>query len=147
LVRLVADVLPGQTVEVQFYRDGELKSTKVELGTREVNAQLEEPESEQTERGRLGVSVQDLTPEIASQLNTSTDAGVVVLEVAPAGPAADAGVRRGDIILEANRSVVRNVDDLETQLRGVPPGGDLLLRIERVGRGQSGFLWVSVKLD
>jgi serine protease Do len=147
LVRLVGDVLPGQTVEVQYYRDGELKSTKVELGTREVNARLEEPESEQTERGRLGVSVQDLTPEIASQLNTSTAAGVVVLEVAPTGPAADAGVRRGDIILEANREVVRNVDDLETLLRSVPPGGDLLLRIERVGRDQSGFLWVSVKLD
>jgi len=147
LVRLVADVRPGQVVEVQYYRDGELKSTEVELGTRAVNAQLEEPESERTERGRLGVSVQDLTPQIASQLGISTDSGVVVLEVAPAGPAADAGVRRGDIILEANREAVRNVDDLETQLRGVPPGGDLLLRIERVGRGQSGFLWISVKLE
>jgi serine protease Do len=80
-------------------------------------------------------------------LKTSTDAGVVVLEVAPAGPAADAGVRRGDIILEANRKVVRNVDDLEAQLKAVPSGGDLLLRIERVGRGQSGFLWLSVKLE
>lgn len=147
LVRLVADVTPGETVEVEFYRDGGLQTARVELGTRAVNAQADEPETEETERGRLGVSVQDLTPQIASQLGTSTDMGVVVIGVDPAGPAADAGVRRGDIIIEANREVVRNVDDLEIQLRSVPSGGDLLLRIERVGGGQSGFLWISVKLD
>ena len=147
LVRLVADVRPGQSVEVEFYRDGELESAQVELGERAANAQSEEPRSQETERGRLGVSVQDLTPQIASQLGTSTNAGVVLIGVDPAGPAADAGVRRGDIILEANRQAVANVDDLEIQLRSVPPGGDLLLRIERVGRGQSRFLWISVKLD
>ena len=147
LVRLVADVRPGQSVEVEFYRDGELESAQVELGERAANAQSEEPRSQETERGRLGVSVQDLTPQIASQLGTSTNAGVVIIGVDPAGPAADAGVRRGDIILEANRQAVENVDDLEIQLQSVPSGGDLLLRIERVGRGQSGFLWISVKLD
>ncbi len=147
LVRLVADVRPGQSVEIEFYRDGELESAQVELGERAANAPSEEPRSQETERGRLGVSVQDLTPQIASQLGTSTNAGGVVIGVGAAGPAADAGVRRGDIILEANRQAVENVDDLEIQLQSVPSGGDLLLRIERVGRGQSGFLWISVKLD
>jgi serine protease Do len=95
----------------------------------------------------MGVSVQDLTPQLATQLGTSTRAGVVLLAVNPNGPAADAGLRRGDIILEANRKPVATVDDLEREMKDVPAGGDLLLRVERVGRGQSSFLWIPVQLD
>ena len=78
---------------------------------------------------------------------TSTPAGVVILGIDPAGPAADAGLRRGDIILEANRETVAGVDDLEREIKKVDAGGDLLLRVERVGRGQSSFLWIPVQLD
>jgi serine protease Do len=147
LVKLVADVRPGQTVPIKFYRDGKLSSTEVKLGTRAQNLSAQQEPSEQSERGRMGVSVQDLTPQLATQLGTSTRAGVVLLAVNPNGPAADAGLRRGDIILEANRKPVATVDDLEREMKDVPAGGDLLLRVERVGRGQSSFLWIPVQLD
>jgi serine protease Do len=147
LVQTVADVRPGETVEIKFYRDGKLKATSVTLGTRAKNLAARAEQSEQSERGRLGVSVQDLTPQLASQLGTSTRAGVVILGIDPAGPAADAGLRRGDIILEANREPVAGVDDLEQEITKVDAGGDLLLRVERVGRGQSSFLWIPVPLD
>ncbi len=147
LVQLVADVRPGETVDIKFYRDGKLKATTVTLGTRAKSLAARAEQSEETERGRLGVSVQDLTPQLASQLGTSTSSGVVILGIAPAGPAADAGLRRGDIILEANREPVASVDDLEREMKKVDAGGDLLLRVERVGRGQSSFLWIPVQLD
>ncbi|HLE20939.1 MAG TPA: PDZ domain-containing protein, partial [Vicinamibacteria bacterium] len=107
----------------------------------------QEQEGERAERGRLGVSVQNLTPQLASQLGTATGAGVVLIDVDPGGPAADAGLRRGDIILEANRNRVSDVDDLEREMNRVAPGGDLLLRVERPAGGQSSYWWVSVKLD
>ncbi len=147
LVRMVADVRPGEAVRIKFYRDGKLKATSVTLGTRAKNLAAHTEQSEETERGRLGVSVQDLTPQLASQLGTSTRAGVAILGIDPAGPAADAGLRRGDIILEANREPVANVDDLEREITQVDTGGDLLLRVERVARGQSSFLWIPVQLD
>ena len=147
LVRIVADVHPGESVDVKFYRDGEIRSTRVELGTRAANLSSQEQEGERAERGRLGVSVQNLTPQLASQLGTATGAGVVLIDVDPGGPAADAGLRRGDIILEANRNRVSDVDDLEREMNRVAPGGDLLLRVERPAGGQSSYWWVSVKLD
>jgi len=147
LVRIVADVYPGESVDVKFYRDGEIRSTRVELGTRAANLTSQEQEGERAERGRLGVSVQNLTPQLASQLGTATGAGVVLIDVDPGGPAADAGLRRGDIILEANRNRVSDVDDLEREMNRVAPGGVLLLRVERPAGGQSSYWWVSVKLD
>ena len=147
LVQTVADVRPGETVAVKFFRDGKLKATNITLGTRAKNIAARAERSEETERGRLGVSVQNLTPQLASQLGTATRAGVVILGIDAAGPAADVGLRRGDIILEVNREPVATVDDLEREITKVDAGGDLLLRVERVGRGQSSFLWIPVQLD
>ena len=63
-------------------------------------------------------------------------------------PAEDAGLRRGDIIIEANREPVNNTEDLQRLITDVADGGDLLLRIERVARGQaSSFLWIPVRLE
>jgi len=72
---------------------------------------------------------------------------VVLVEVDPDGPAEDAGLRRGDILIEANRQSIRTVDDLQRILSAVPQGGDVLLRIERVIGGRSTFTWVPVTLD
>ena len=70
------------------------------------------------------------------------------MDVDQDGPGEDAGLRRGDIIIEANRQPVRNVDDLQRLMGEVPAGGDLLLRIERIISGQqSSFLWIPVRLE
>jgi serine protease Do len=147
LVQMVADVRPGESVEVTFYRDGELRTARIEAGTRASALAAQQQGGQQSEGGRLGVSAQDLTPQLASQLGTSTRSGVVLVGVDPGGPAADAGLRRGDIILEANRKKVGDLDDLERAIGEVPSGGALLLRVERVRGGQSSYLWVPVELD
>ena len=147
LVHIVADVRPDETVPVKFFRDGELRTSDVTMALRTVDAAIE-PEEPTEDRGRLGISGQNLSDELASELGASSSAGVVLMDVDPNGPAEDGGLRRGDIIIEANRQPVRNVDDLQRLIGEVPAGGDLLLRIERIVRGQqSSFLWIPVQLE
>ncbi len=147
LVRVVADLVPGESVEVKFYREGEFESTRVTLGKRPDNlAARQSRPSGETERGRLGVTARDLTEQIAGQMGASSSAGVVLVAVEPNGPAADAGLIRGDIIVSANRRPIRGLNDLEEAMGRVPEGGDLLLRVERVVRGNSNFLWIPIEL-
>jgi serine protease Do len=147
LVHLVADLVPGDTVEVKYYRDGKLKTARVTLGRRQdaATAQSRGP-SDVDEPGRLGVTAQDLTEQLAQQMGATSSSGVILVSVDPDGPASDAGLRRGDIIVEANRQRVAGVDDLERIMRDIPDGEDLLLRIERVVRGSSSFLWIPIEL-
>jgi len=148
LVHLVADIHPGDTVDVKYYRDGRLDSTKVTVAKRAVEeAFAAPPRNLQGEKGRLGISGQNLTPQLAGELSATSKAGVVLVEVDPDGPAEDAGLRRGDILIEANRQPIRTVDDLQRILAEVPQGGDVLLRIERVIAGRSTFTWVPVALN
>ena len=148
LVHLVADVLPGSMVQAQYYRDGELQKADIKVDERQMDGSRNTLPGETDERGRLGISGQNLTKEIASQLGASSQAGVVLVAVDPDGPAEGAGLRRGDIVIEANRQRVRSTNDLEGIISDVPEGGSLLLRIERVTRAaQSSFLWIPVKLE
>ena len=148
LVHLVADIHPGDVVDVKYYRNGKLGSTKVTVAKRTVEEALAAPPRDlQGERGRLGISGQNLTPQLASELSATSKTGVVLVEVDPDGPAEDAGLRTGDILIEANRQPIRTVDDLQRILADVPDGGDVLLRIERVIGGRSTFTWVPVTLD
>jgi len=149
LVHLVADVRPGESAGVKFFRDGELRETEVVMALRTIDSEtttsdLDVPE----DRGRLGISGQNLTRQTAEELGASSAAGVLLMDVDPEGPAADAGLRRGDVIIEANREPVRTTDDLARVIADIPDAGDLLLRVERIAPGQeSSFLWVPVQLN
>ncbi len=149
LVHLVADVRPGESVPVKYYREGELRTGEVHMALRTIDTDVRaSEESSPEEPGRLGISGQNLTREMASELGATSRSGVVLMAVEPGGPAEDAGLRRGDIIIEANREPVKNTEDLQRLMTDVADGGDLLLRIERVARGQqSSFLWIPVRLE
>jgi serine protease Do len=103
LPRRVASVAPGKTVDVVVRRGGEEKSVSVKVGKLADNEQVAEAEPE-GEDGPVvfGLRVQDLTDEVAEQLGVEAGSGVVVTDVENASPAAKAGMRRGDVILEAN---------------------------------------------
>ncbi len=70
----------------------------------------------------LGVRIQDLTPRIAQALKTRVKQGVVVVSVQSGTPAAQAGIRRGDIIVGLNGTKVANYADLLGELRKTNPG-------------------------
>jgi Do/DeqQ family serine protease len=73
-------------------------------------------------RGWLGVAIQDLSPELAASLGVKEDAGALVAAVMKDGPAAAAGLRPGDVIVEFGGSAIKDVPDLQKRVAAVEPG-------------------------
>ena len=76
----------------------------------------------------FGMTVQDLTPEIADQLGVEGTEVVVVSSVDPAGPAREAGIRRGDVIVEVDQREVKDSKSLHDQLSKADDRVLLLIR-------------------
>jgi len=85
-------------------------------------------------RGYLGIRMQDLTPELAEQLQLQGRKGVVVVQVYPNSPAAKAGLREGDVILSARGQPIENGQELQRKVLATPIGQKLDLRIFRDGQ-------------
>jgi serine protease Do len=75
--------------------------------------------------------VQTLTPEIAQNLGVEDAKGVVVTAVESGSPAEDAGLRRGDIILEVNRQPIEDTDGYRKALRAGEKGKNVLFLVRR----------------
>ncbi len=73
-------------------------------------------------RGWIGVATQSVTPDLASALGLKEAKGALVSEVAPGGPAAEAGIRRGDVITAFNGKEVKTVLDLPRWVADAPIG-------------------------
>lgn len=107
LPNLVAQTPVGQEAEVTLMRKGKKKTVTVKI------AKLDEDEVAMAEpvngmSKKLGLTVQDLTPELAQALELEESEGVIVANVEPGSPAAEAGLRKGDLILEVNLEPVKN---------------------------------------
>ena len=146
----VAGTMPGTEIKVTVLRDGaeqeltakvdELKAEGVKPDSSDQNNS--EPDN-LTDSGKLGLSLQPLTPQTAKQLNLPPDTqGVVVTDVDQNGAAAETGITRGDVILEINRQVVNSLEDVKSAL---DKSGDkpILLLISR--KGQTIYLTVTPK--
>lgn len=115
----IAGTAPGRTVTLKIWRDGseqELRSTLSEFTAEERPSRPTEetsPELSRADDAKLGIAVQTLTPALAGELGISSDThGLVVVEVDPFGPAADAGIQQGDVIEQVNQQPVSSVNDL-----------------------------------
>ncbi len=134
----VASMGPGAEVTLTVLRDNreqKLRATLGEFSEDTARAQNEgqggNPNAE--EGGKLGISVEPLTPDIAQQLGLKAGAtGLVIDAVDPTGPALTAGIQRGDVIQEVNRQAVRTPQDLRAAIdkNGNKPA---LLLINRQG--------------
>lgn len=106
LARMVAATEVGKVARLRVRRGADLHELKVQVTRFPEERLTSAREVEKT----LGLTVQDLTPELAKRLDVPTDSGVLVSAVEPQSPAARAGIRRGDLILEVNRRPVQSVD-------------------------------------
>ena len=145
----VAATQPGTDVTLTILRDGREQELKLAVGELAANGGGARGGDEggggggQGEvGGRLGVTVTPLTPELASRMRLPSDRqGLVVTEVDPSGPAADAGLRQGDLIEQANREPVKTPEDLRSAVEGAGDRPVLLL----VTRGSEGSTFLTVR--
>lgn len=144
----VAGTLPGTEIRITVSRGGEEiemtatldELTPAEASKRGPGQQNEDGATPQNQSGKLGLTLEPVTPAIAKQLELESDSdGVVVTEVDQNGVAAEAGISRGDVILEINRKAVKSVADVTAAMEGTS-GRPILLLVTR--RGQTIFLTV-----
>jgi S1-C subfamily serine protease len=89
-------------------------------------------------RGYLGVGAVTVTGPIAAQLGLTLAEGVVLANVAPTSPAAEAGLRQGDVLVGLNDVPIRDVEDLQRALtERFAPGETVTARIVRDGAERS----------
>ncbi|KPJ91729.1 MAG: serine endoprotease DegQ, partial [Gammaproteobacteria bacterium SG8_11] len=85
-------------------------------------------------RGQLGVTIQELTPELASAFNITSGKGVVVSQVADGSPAQKAGIKPGDIVISVNKKPVTNVAELRNAIGLQRVGENVELFVIRDGK-------------
>src|SRR6202046_1690939 len=93
-------------------------------------------------RGYLGVHIQDLTPELARAFGLKDSGGGLIGDVSSGTPAAQAGLKKGDVILQVNGQPVNASNQLRVQISQFAPGTPIKLQIWRNGGTQD----VSMKL-
>jgi len=84
-------------------------------------------------RGYLGVNIQPVTPEMAESLGMKTDKGAIVAEAMPGTPAAEAGIKAGDVITKLNGQVVVDASDLTRRVGSFKPSDKVELTYLRNG--------------
>jgi serine protease Do len=88
-------------------------------------------------RGWLGVSIQDLTAELAKSLNITQQAGALVADVVKDSPAEKAGLKRGDVIVEYNKKPIEDSTGLRNLVASTQPGKSADILFVRNGKEQS----------
>jgi serine protease Do len=131
LSQVVAATAPDTQVKVDIRRNGNAKTISLTIGTMPSEEQsLAAPEEET----HWGMAVQELTPQLAQQLGLEAGAaGVVISDITSGSPAAEAGLRPGDVITEVNRTAIKNLQDYQQALKQLAKGENLLLLVKRAG--------------
>jgi serine protease Do len=132
LRNMISSMQPDSNVNLKIWRDGAQRTLPVTLGELNPEAASNRGGSGRDNDGSTdaleGVSVENLTSQVARGLGLSANAGgVVVSEVSPASAAARAGLKQGDVIQEVNRKPVRNVAEFEAAVRNSKDGTLLLV--------------------
>jgi len=128
LPRMVASTPVGKAVTVKLSRSGKVLERQVKVG--EMEEKVEVAKTPSTKKS-LGITVQNVTPEIAKGLGLKKETGVVVTRVEPGSPAADAGIQTGDVIHEVNRKPVKNVEDFIQKVEKAKDQDHVLLFLQR----------------
>jgi len=141
LPRIVGATKPGKQVPVEILRKGSNRNLTISLGEMptekdEVVAGTKPPAK--TEVNRLGLILRDLTPQQKKKINGKN--GLLVVD--SQSPAAQAGIRRGDVILGLNNTEVQTLEQFDKQLATIPAGRTVALLVLR----EENTLYVPVKI-
>lgn len=139
LPKKVAKLPVGGKARLTLFRDGHQKQINVTIGSQEKQpTQVKEKKAEKA----LGLTLADITPDVASRYRLSVEKGVLVTAVEPNGPAMD-NVLAGDVILEVNGTPVTSTAALRGLLSKIEGGKVLRLLVQR--RDQTIYTTVKIK--
>ena len=145
LRNLVAATAPNTKTTLKVFRDGKTLTLNVDIGTlpnTTATASAAAPSSA-NDLAKLGLTIQELTPDLANQLGVQGQKGVVITNVDEGSPAALAGLQPGDIIAQVNREPVTTVDEVQSAL--AKNKKNALFLINR--KGQSLFVVLGLQGD
>jgi serine protease Do len=132
----ISQIAPGTSVKLEVYRNGQKQEMTATLGEYPEKAQTAENAQPGETPALEGVQVENLTSDIAQQLNLPPGThGVVITRVDPDSTAAETGLERGDVIQEVNRKAVNNVEQFRAAVRAAG-NQQLLLLVNRGGNTQ-----------
>lgn len=132
LPSIVAETPVGKKVEVVIVRKGENKKLTIKVGELAEETAMAGTTAPETEE-KLGLSVQELTTELAESLSLKDEKGVVVSGVRKDSPAFEAGLRRGDLIQEVENELVKNMDDYRGIMKKSSSKKQILMVVMRGG--------------
>src|SRR5262249_12479903 len=121
----IASVSPGTTVHLEVWRNHAARDIDVKLGEMSETRTASNTREHANDGGKLGLAVRPLTQDERRQSNMK---GGLVVERS-SGPAADAGIQRGDVVLAANGSPVGSADELKSAVE--KSKGHVALLIQR----------------
>lgn len=130
LPRVVASTKPGKVVPVEVLRKGASKLVQLGVGEMPTDSNESPAASKDTskpEANKIGLTLRELTPQQKKKLNGKN--GLLVVE--SSGSAAQAGIRRGDVILGLNNSESQSVELFNKQINAVPAGKTIAVLVQR----------------
>src|SRR6266852_2141904 len=150
LVSDIAGRKPHTKVTLGFIRNGKKQETTVTVADRaklfaaRLGEQQEGGEEASPKESKLGLSVRAITPEMADRLDITAGKGVIVQDVKPGSFAEDAGVSRGDVILEINKQPINSEEDFNRVQSSLKSGQDVVFLVRQRGAGrQDGTIFLA----
>ena len=120
---------PGTTIKLDVIRDGKNMTIPVTLEAMGSRDKVASTDTDR-EKPRWGLGLQDMTPDLRQELQAPSDVrGAVVANVEPGSSAENAGLQRGDVIVEVNRKPVHSAQDVQQALSSIAKGQDALVLV------------------
>jgi serine protease Do len=148
LTKMVADTEPGSDAKIIVWRDGKEVTLNAEIGEMPADQQVAAAATEEPGDAtpKLGVALAQLTPDAKRSMDLPEDLeGAMVTDVQPGSPAAEKGLQRGDVIIEADHQKVTTPKTVSDAVRAAAERGDetILLLVKREGQDR----FVAVPLE
>ena len=140
--RTIAGIAPKEKIKLLVFREGQTKTITVtveELSDESGGTPSSDPSEASPEK--YGLSIQNITPDIAKRFNLEREDGVMISEIEQGSPAAEAGLQPGMLIMEINRKKINNTRHFMTELKRSDKRA--LLRV----KGERGTFFVTLKTN
>ncbi|MCX7982326.1 MAG: DegQ family serine endoprotease [Syntrophales bacterium] len=132
LLSAVAKQKVGQKVPVEVMRDGQKKTLWVTIGERTEGLKI--TAGGQKEAEFFGMTVQEVTAQVARELGLKEKKGVIITRVKPGSPADTGGFMERDVIVQINRRPIEKLEDFASEMNRAAKSESLLLLVIREGR-------------